>query len=414
MQIPFFKRKKAIFEFSFVENMNLERVGSAAALINWVVQENARLLEDDTDGSVLVVKRNGKGTILFAKYLELPLYTETDFDELLYDFYTKKPLPFDQNILNGPEVKQGVNYPEYKKSDTVSLEDKGYAQVPIISEESLEEHSEEMNETSSVETGTYDHDAIVNEQVAEIYRLRAELAEKSNQSVNMLDQRFVSNNYSQIIKIADNELLEKESTLDLAGSNLIVEQEVIETKVSFSAKSFEQRLTAFIEQELKNIEDEIKLVDKRGMIEGSVKETIRQEEDKMLKLIEKTISEQKAEAVQAEEHRHLAELENIEQKYEQELKQQRIQTINDYQNEEKERISREFNRQTQELKEIIEIRMVTLRERQERLGGGLSKKFDSVLHSIQDVGSMTTQEIDCSEKQTKDSRLKETEKRKHA
>lgn len=92
MEIPFLKRNKGRFEFSFVNNVNLEQIESPAALISWVEQENARLTENESVGSVLIVKKNSKDVILFAKKLVLPVNEDTDFDELLYDFYASSSI----------------------------------------------------------------------------------------------------------------------------------------------------------------------------------------------------------------------------------------------------------------------------------------------------------------------------------
>ncbi|MFD9931495.1 hypothetical protein ACFWZK_35915, partial [[Kitasatospora] papulosa] len=91
-----------------------------------------------------------------------------------------------------------------------------------------------------------------------------------------------------------------------------------------------------------------------------------------------------------------------------------IQTINDYKREEKDRITQEFNRQTKELKKIIEIRMNTLRERQEKLGGGLAQKLDDVLQSMQEGSPLKAPDSDSFQKQMKDPPLADRDKRMHA
>lgn len=376
--------------------MNLEQVESPAALISWVEQENARLIENESVGSVLIVKKNSKDVSLFAKKLVLPVDENTDFDELLYDFYTKKVVPFDQSILN----PVGSEEPLLHATNQI-MEDEGYAAVPDL--------PEDTNEQLQVENSSYESEAVFLEQAEEIQRLKAELADKSVSKV--IQEENTMNAY------LDQKSNDEEAELPVdepENSYIVVERETVENPVSFTAKSFEQRLSAFIEQELKNIDDEIRLVDKRSSIEADVREAIRQEEERMLQVIESTITNQKTEAIKEEELRHLKELETIDQKYNQELKQQRIQTINDYKREEKDRITQEFNRQTKELKNIIEIRMNTLRERQEKLGGGLAQKLDTILQSIQVGSPLKESESDNFQKQTKDPPLTDSEKRIHA
>lgn len=376
--------------------MNLEQVESPAALISWVEQENARLIENESVGSVLIVKKNSKDVSLFAKKLVLPVDENTDFDELLYDFYTKKVVPFDQSILN----PVGSEEPLLHATNQI-MEDEGYAAVPDL--------PEDTNEQLQVENSSYESEAVFLEQAEEIQRLKAELADKSVSKV--IQEENAMNAY------LDQKSNDEEAELPVdepENSYIVVERETVENSVLFTAKSFEQRLSAFIEQELKNIDDEIRLVDKRSLIEADVREAIRQEEERMLQVIESTITNQKTEAIKEEELRHLKELETIDQKYNQELKQQRIQTINDYKREEKDRITQEFNRQTEELKNIIEIRMNTLRERQEKLGGGLAQKLDTILQSIQVGSPLKESDSDNFQKQTKDPPLTDSEKRIHA
>lgn len=404
MAIPFLKRNKGRFEFSFVDNVNLEQIESPAALISWVEQENARLTENESVGSVLIVKKNSKDVILFAKKLVLPVNEDTDFDELLYHFYAKKVVPFDQSILNPVVSEEPFIHPKIQEP-----EDEGYAAVPDLLEEQEVDILEDTNDQLSVENISYESEELFHKQAEEIQRLKAELADKSVSTTIEMEK-----NPNECLDKKYNENKDERTIEEPRNSYVVVERETVVSPVSFTAKSFDQRLSAFIEQELKNIDDEIKLVDKRSFIETDIREAIRQEEERMLQVIESTITNQKTEAIKAEELRHLKELEIIDQKYNQELKQQRIQTINDYKREEKDRITQEFTRQTKELKKIIEIRMNTLRERQEKLGGGLAQKLDDVLQSMQEGSPLKAPDSDSFQKQMKDPPLADRDKRMHA
>ena len=85
-------KKKYTFEFIQEQNIETEEIKAADHLICWVEEENARIIDEESDASVVVVKRDKKGNILYAQSLEFPMDSETDFDSLLDKFYTRKPI----------------------------------------------------------------------------------------------------------------------------------------------------------------------------------------------------------------------------------------------------------------------------------------------------------------------------------
>ena len=62
-------KKKYTFEFIQEQNIETEEIKAADHLICWVEEENARIINEESDASVVVVKRDKKGNILYAQSL---------------------------------------------------------------------------------------------------------------------------------------------------------------------------------------------------------------------------------------------------------------------------------------------------------------------------------------------------------
>ncbi|WP_165007256.1 MULTISPECIES: hypothetical protein [unclassified Enterococcus] len=381
-------RKKEIFEFISVKNLELEEITSVSELISWVEQENARLFERGECGSVVAVKKNHKGKTLFATKIDLPISLETDFDEHLYEFYTKKPVPFDQSILNVEEKTEQESISVVSAQKEVG----DYAPVPEILDSPLEESEEErsIHEKSSLEKD-----------------MNMEAIEHSNTD---FESKLPVTEVISEIKHSDlvSEPLTKESMSEEMSKLTIIEREVIKQPTPFTAKSFEQRLNAFIDQELKNIQNEIQLIDKRDLIETEVSSTVRQEEERMLELIDQTLTNQRVKAIEEENLRHQKELEAINACFEQETQKQRMDTIRQYEKEAKKRIIEEYQRQTEEIEQIVQLRISMFQERREKLGENFEKNLNTILSTVQQ-GNQVSEEDSEHLKQTKNSPPLQTE-----
>lgn len=379
-------RKKEIFEFLSVKNLELEEITSVSELITWVEQENARLFEQGERGSVVAVKKNHKGTILFATKIELPISLETDFDEYLYEFYTKKILSFDQAILNVEEA------PEEQVSIVSIQNELDYAPVPEIEDVQLEVPNE-----SSLNHEENFHETDRNDQQEE-----KDWTKEVPESIQVLPHSSILGVPEAKCLAPTSELRTTELLPPEGKKPIVIEREIIKPPVSFTAKSFEQRLNTFIDQEMKNIQNEIQMIDKRELIESEISATIRQEEERMLKLIDETLSDQRKKAIEEEKFRHQKELEAIDERFEQETQKQRMDTIRQYEKEAKKRIAEEYQRQTEEIEEIVQLRISTFQERREKLGENFEKNLNTILGMVQQ-GNQVSEEDSEHLKQTKNS-----------
>ncbi|MGT4665825.1 hypothetical protein ACVTYA_13675 [Enterococcus hirae] len=376
-------RKKEIFEFYSVNNLELEEIKSVSELITWVEQENARLLDQGERGSAVVVKKNHKGTILYATKIELPVSYETDFDDFLYEFYTKKPVSFDQTILNEEEVTE-------EESISSIQNEIDYAPVPEIEDIQLEVPNED----------SLSHEEILHETERKDQQEEKDWPKEVPELQKILPHSSILETTEAKSFTSVSELRTEEPLPPEGKKPTVIEREVIKPSVSFTAKSFEQRLNAFIDQEIKNIQNEIQMIDTRELIESEISAIIRQEEECMLKLIDQTLSEQRSKAIEEEKLRHQKELETIDARFDQELQKQRMETIKKYEQETRKRIVEEYQRQTEEIERIVQLRISILHERREQLGETFEKSLDTVLNTVQQ-GNKTSEEDSENLKQTK-------------
>ncbi len=86
------RRPKYTYQLFNLENIDRVEMTDTGDMINFIAEENSRLMFAEEQGSVIVAKLNRKGEIFVAQKIVLPMTEETDFDELLSNFYSKNIL----------------------------------------------------------------------------------------------------------------------------------------------------------------------------------------------------------------------------------------------------------------------------------------------------------------------------------
>lgn len=219
-----FNKKKYRIELSQVQNIRPDKVRNAADLVNFIIGENQELLDHEEQGSLVVskIESSKKGEqILFAQRLELPMTAKTNFDALLEPFYTRKPLEFDESILEIQDEKrnshENVEEGIYQvKNDIVQREenDEGYAPAPQLDlsddkeeEESSsgsnkqvinDDQSEPSNDTERTEINVPASTLLTEAAVKEIV---AKEMEGKNEEIERLKQSLLSQEKEESAKV---------------------------------------------------------------------------------------------------------------------------------------------------------------------------------------------------------------------
>lgn len=382
-------KKKYTFEFIQEQNIEPEVIKAADHLICWVEEENARIIDEESEASVVVVKRDKKGNILYAQSLDFPMVPETDFDSLLDKFYTRKPIKFDQSILDDSSepINQSIPVPKIPKVTTAPVStqqesvSKSYADVPPMP---LPDNTE-ANSNSATAKEIQELIAAQKAQQEEIQKLKQQLEEerKAAASVSAIAPELMANTTKEE-KQSKSEKQDQLNSISIgtpkAGtSNKRLSFETVEPETDLS---FQDRIDLFIEQEKQKIETEIIAVDQRELIETEVMLKIKEEKEALISRSEMELYEKQAAAIEKEEKRHVAELEKINQEYENQIVAKSKMIEDKFKRKAAAEIRAEYNRQTKELKQIFDERMVELKKRQSELSNKLMKNIKSTFSSL--------------------------------
>lgn len=383
-------KKKYTFEFAQEKNMETEDIKAADHLICWAEEENARIIDEESEGFVVVIKRNKKGDVLYAQALEFPMDTDTDFDSLLEKFYTRKPIKFDQHILEEespvfnqavptPVIPQVAAPPVPQMQETAS---EHYAEVPEIPSANL---SEAVSPTTDQTIEIKELIAAQKAQQEEIKKLRQQLEDerKGVKSVSplMVDPELKSP------KEPDQkspELKKQPSALSIGvpGEGRTITLSSLEAVSVDANMSFQDRINLFIEQEKEKIEAEIFSVDQRDLIETEVKAKIEKEKEAHVGRSEMELYEKQAAAIEKEEKRHSAEMERINEEYEQKIEHSIKKIEETYKRKAAAEIRSEYNRQTKELKQIFDQRMIDLKKQQSEFARKLTENIKATFSNL--------------------------------
>lgn len=371
-----FNKKKYRIELSQVQNIRPDKVRNAADLVNFIIGENQELLDHEEQGSLVVskIESSKKGEqILFAQRLELPMTAKTNFDALLEPFYTRKPLEFDESILEIQDEKrnslENVEEKIYQaKNDIVQHEenDEGYAPAPQLdlSDDKEEDESdsgsdkqvinddpsEPSNDTGRTEinvpASTLLTEAAIKEIVAKEMKDKDEEIERLKQSLRSQEKEEIAKVENQSVK--DDNVSEAILANPLVSSDLSEDVNVLDVikMVKYDAN---KRLEDFIAQETAKINAEIEALDTRDKIEPTLSKRFGDEKELEIKELNRKVDSEKTEAISSENARHEAALKSIESESEANRVSQIAKLTEEFSANLSSAIKEEYERQTEQL-----------------------------------------------------------------
>lgn len=404
-----FNKKKYRIELSQVQNIRPDKVRNAADLVNFIIGENQELLDHEEQGSLVVskIESSKKGEqILFAQRLELPITAKTNFDALLEPFYTRKPLEFDESILEiQDEKRNSLKNIEEKinqvKNDFVQREenDEGYAPAPQLdlSDDKEEDESdsgsdkqvingdpsEPSNDTGRTEinvpASTLLTEAAIKEIVAkemkekddEIERLKQSLRSQENEEMAKVENPPVKDDHVSKAILAN----------PLVSSDLSEDVNVLDVikMVKYDAN---KRLEDFIAQETAKINAEIETLDTRDKIEPTLSKRFGDEKELEIKELNRKIDSEKTEAISSENARHEAALKSIESESEANRVSQIAKLTEEFSAKLSSAINEEYERQTEQLNLILQGKTEELQLRQKAVNEGMKNTVSEVLEGF--------------------------------
>lgn len=404
-----FNKKKYRIELSQVQNIRPDKVRNAADLVNFIIGENQELLDHEEQGSLVVskIESSKKGEqILFAQRLELPMTAKTNFDALLEPFYTRKPLEFDESILEIQDEKrnslENVEEKIYQaKNDIVQHEenDEGYAPAPQLdlSDDKEEDESdsgsdkqvinddpsEPSNDTGRTEinvpASTLLTEAAIKEIVAKEMKDKDEEIERLKQSLRSQEKEEIAKVENPPVK--DNNVSEAILANPLVSSDLSEDVNVLDVikMVKYDAN---KRLEDFIAQETAKINAEIEALDTRDKIEPTLSKRFGDEKELEIKELNRKVDSEKTEAISSENARHEAALKSIESESEANRVSQIAKLTEEFSANLSSAIKEEYERQTEQLNLILQGKTEELQLRQKAVNEGMKNTVSEVLEGF--------------------------------
>lgn len=411
-----FNKKKYRIELSQVQNIRPDKVRNAADLVNFIIGENQELLDHEEQGSLVVskIESSKKGEqILFAQRLELPLSAKTNFDALLEPFYTRKPLEFDESILEIQDEHSQVikdtlsksrqNEISYaitpQKSNKREENDEGYAPAPQLdlSDDKEEDESdsgsnkqvlnddqsEPSNDTERTEINVPASTLLTETAIKEI--IAKEMKDK-DEEIERLKQSLRSQEKDETAKVEnppvkDDHVSEAILATPLVSSDLSEDVNVLDVikMVKYDAN---KRLEDFIAQETAKINAEIEALDTRDKIEPTLSKRFGDEKELEIKELNRKVESEKTEAITTEKARHEAALKSIESESEANRVSQLAKLTEEFSTKLSSAIKEEYERQTEQLNLILQGKTEELQLRQKAVNEGMKNTVSEVLEGF--------------------------------
>ena len=180
-----------------------------------------------------------------------------------------------------------------------------------------------------------------------------------------------------------------------AVTDEIVQEVLQSTKVEFG-----QALTKFIDSETRKINQEIQQLDKRHLIEESVRNRLEAKKQEELDTLERQLISQKQQQVQEETLRHQQALQHIESSFATQLEGETAAIQNSYKETIDQTIKKEYEQQTDQLSRILQGKMDELKLRQQTVNTGLEANFKEVLETFNREHSQVIHEVEQKKQQS--------------
>lgn len=419
-----FGLKKNAYRFEVIhsDNINGEEIKDADGLINFVIGVNNHLLAMDEKGWLFIEKikeTKKESTVFYVAKLELPLLEDNPyFDSLLSPFYTRKKVDYDSSLVSpllaGSTVSTEDGIPELPK-EFAALASKGkeeLEQAVLPEEETTEEQRSNIDAGKTIQE--QESAALQQLQIEQLtYHLHLKQEElnskaeeleklKIDKQKELLNEELMSLVtppavvvQEEIIPVVEAEpvkaLTQEIYTPVLADHS---SDQVVTDMLEMVKTEFSSRLSIFVEEEMKKINDEIKQLDTRETIEQDVTDRLEAEKNRVIESESAMLITKKRLFIKEEQLRHEAALAAIEETYVKDKDERITEILTSFETKRKVEISEEYQRQTEQLSKILQGKKEELSLRQKDLNVGLKDNFAQVLASFNENHEQVIQQIE--------------------
>ena len=390
-------KRKAKFYYELTEcpYIDTEKIMDNAQLIQHMDDENQHFHRDYLKGSVLVskIRNNEAAEVVYAKRFNLPLPKDTDWNGELKEFFKKRPGPFE--ILEQEEHPKELE--EAKVTEVNNFASSWNDVMSQKQDSSLVKESPSLNkgEEKYKNDSSLENNLAAEETERPSYNFIKENQSNMEESLTSPVSSFTSESEKRLNLGADymepslDDLIGRATAIPLKMSSSLPEEgfetENFETAQDFMAGfaiKARQMVLEFLEAENKKIYAEVASQDRRAEIPEKVRVQFEGEKETILYQKEQELLEELSSNIQAEEERHKAALAAIKQENETKRKKTAQNIQDTYAEKITLEVTKRFNKETQNLSNILEGKKSALAMRQTEMIQGLESSFKETLSEV--------------------------------
>lgn len=399
----FFSKPEEVYEFKFVHGIMLDEISSTLDFVNFIDSENARLESLGQTGSMVAIKylekRNKKKTI-YAQRIHLPVAPEVDMDEFLNNFYSSKPIAFDESILTIPPVtEEKVETPNptemtaNKPGLTPSEESVKVIEKPVYSPQSamqevIERQRAEIEELKQLLL-KQQAETVVEDSISGKVEVQPEEQSETTQKEAL----------NEPIKEDSVSLSSKETTTSIDLSDEMIMDTDVEEVLDLVKSSYQEKVQNYLEEERQKILAEIKELDQRDKIEAQVTEKLSKQKYIDLQVMQKELAADLEKQIEEENRRHQEALKQLELTHKKTQAAKEVEIEESYKEKISQSIQKEYEVQTEQLERILQGKTDELQLRQKEMNKGLKADFEKILQTFNQGHESVIQLVEAQKKE---------------
>lgn len=415
----FFSKPEEVYEFKFVQGIMLDDVSSTLDFVNFVDSENARLESLGQTGSMVAIKylkKRNKKNMIYAQRIHLPVAAEMDMDEFLNNFYSTKPIVFDESILTTSPVTEEkietkpkpIEMTTNKANVTPSEEKVKVIEKPVYSlqsglQEEIERQRAEIEELKQLLLKQQSETVVEDSTSRNVEVQPSEESETTQKEV--LDETTKEDSVS---------LSSKETTTSIDLSDEMIMDTDVEEVLDLVKSSYQEKVQNYLEEERQKILVEIKELDQRDKIEAQVTEKLNKQKNIDLKVMQKELAADFEKQMEEENRRHQEALKQLELTHKKTQAAKEVEIEEAYRDKITQTIQKEYETQTIQLERILQGKAEELQLRQKEMNKGLKADFEIILQTFNQGHERVIQLVEAQKKEKKVLSFSEKQIRKKA
>lgn len=408
----FFSKPEEVYEFKFVHGIVLDEISSTLDFVNFIDSENARLESLGQTGSMVAIKyleKRNKKKMIYAQRIHLPVAPEVDMDDFLNNFYSMKPIAFDDSILTIPPVTEEKVETQSKpiemttdKSNVIPSEEKvKVIEKPVYSpqsamQEEIERQRAEIEELKQLLLKQQSETVVEDSTSGKVEnstsrKVEVQPTEQSETTLKeVLDETTKEDSVSLSTK-------EPPTSIDLSDE-MIMDTDVEEV-LDLVKSSYQEKVQNYLEEERQKILSEIKELDQRDKIEAQVTEKLSKQKYIDLQVMQKELAADLEKQIEEENRRHQEALKQLELTHKKTQAAKEVEIEESYKEKISQSIQKEYEVQTEQLERILQGKTDELQLRQKEMNKGLKADFEKILQTFNQGHESVIQLVEAQKKE---------------